>query len=159
MTPVFVEAKVDIRRSPEDVFDYACDPSREPEWNPMMKRIVKLTEEPLAVGARYRTEFAQGPAMVIECIGYDRPSEWSFEGDSRALKAASRGRVVPAPEGSHLVMWMELEPRGVLKLARPLLRRRLTSMFQQDVDNIRTRLEAVEGATPGSPRGSTHPDA
>ena len=146
MTLVAVEAEVDIKRSPQDVFDYCSDPSHEPEWNPMMRRIVKLTDGPVAVGARYRTEFVQGPAMVMECARYEPPIEWSLRGDSRALKADGGGRVVPTSEGSHLVMWMKLEPQGLLKLATPLLRRRMWSMFQRDLDNIKDRLEAVERA-------------
>lgn len=153
MTPVVVEAGVDIRRSPEDVFDYCSDPRREPEWNPMMKRIVKVTDGPIAVGCRFTPEFAKGPTMVLECIGYERPSAWAFTGDSHALKATSWGRVVPTSEGAHLVMRMELEPRGLLRLATPLLRRCVTSMFPRDVDNIKARLEAVERAEPGNAGG------
>jgi len=43
MAPVVVQAEVDIKRSPEVVFDFCSDPSHEPEWNPMMKRALKLT--------------------------------------------------------------------------------------------------------------------
>lgn len=146
MSRVVVQAEVDIKRSPEEVFDYASDPIREPEWNPMMKHIVKLTEGPVAVGARYRTERAQGPAMVIECIGYDRRREWSFEG----IHARSRQRAGAMSchlRGFPSCGWSS--GRTVFSDATPLLRRRMTSMFQQAVDNIRTRLEAVEGATPG----------
>ena len=146
MTPVVVEAEVDIRRSPEDVFDYCSDPSHEPEWNPMMKRIVKLTDGPVRIGSRYATEFVNGPAMVMECIRYERPTSWSMKGDSRALKTGFGGRVVPASDGAHLVMRMELEPHGLLKLVAPLLRRRMTPMFQSDLDNIKARLEAAERA-------------
>ena len=91
MSRVVVEAEVDIKRSPEDVFDPCSDPSHEREWNPMMKRIVKLTDGPIGVGTRYTTDFAKGPAMVIECMGYERARGWSFKGDSRALKAAGEG--------------------------------------------------------------------
>ena len=146
MTPVVVEAEVDIRRSPEDVFDYCSDPSHEPEWNPMMKRIVKLTGGPVRVGSRYTTEFVSGPVMVMECIRYERPTSWSMKGDSRALRAGGGGRVAPTSDGAHLVMRMELEPHGLLKLAAPLLRRRMTPMFQRDLDNIKARLEAAERA-------------
>jgi len=52
MSSVFVEAEVDIKRSPEDVFDFCSDPIHEPEWNPMMKRVVKLTDGPGGIGAR-----------------------------------------------------------------------------------------------------------
>src|ERR1700756_4015475 len=101
MTPVIVKAEVDIRRSPEDVFDYCSDASHEPEWNPMMKRIVKLTDGPVRVGTRYATEFVDGPAMVMECVGYERPTRWSTNGDSHALTARGDGRVVPTPDGAH----------------------------------------------------------
>jgi uncharacterized protein YndB with AHSA1/START domain len=153
MSLVAVEAAVDIRRSLEDVFDFVSDPRREPEWNPMMKRTVKLTDGPIGVGDRFTTEFANGPAMVLECIGYERPRSWAFKGESRALKATSEGRVVPTPEGAHLAMRMTVEPRGLLWLATPLLRRRLISMFPRDVDNIKVRLEADERAEPGDPAG------
>ena len=146
MTPVVVEAEVDIRRSPEDVFDYCSDPSHEPAWNPMMKRIVKLTDGPVRIGTRYTAEFVTGPAMVMECIRYERPASWSMKGDSRAAKAGGAGWVVPTSDGAHLVMRMELEPHGLLKLAAPLLRRRMTPMFQRDLDNIKARLEAAERA-------------
>jgi len=38
MTPLVVEAEVDIKRSPQDVFDVCSDLAREPEWNQMVKR-------------------------------------------------------------------------------------------------------------------------
>ena len=107
----------------------------------MMKRVVKLTDGPVGVGARYATEFLGAPPMVMECIHYARPSTWSLKGNSRALKAVGDGRVVPTSQGVHLVMRMELEPRGLLNLATPLLRRRMKSMFQRDLDNIKARLE------------------
>ena len=107
----------------------------------MMKRVVKLTNRPVGVGARYATEFVGAPPMVMECIRYERPSGWSTKGDSRALKAIGDGRVVPTSRGAHLVMRMELEPRGLLKLAAPLLRRRMKLMWQTDLDNIKARLE------------------
>lgn len=152
MSAVAIEAEVDIKRSPEDVFDFCSDPSREPEWNPMMKRVVKLTDGPVGVGARYRSEFVDAPPMVMECLRYERPRAWSLAGDSRALKAVGGGGVAPTSEGAHLVMRMEVEPHGLLKLAAPLLGRRMRSMFQRDLDNIKARLEGEGRPTPDSPR-------
>ena len=152
MTPVVVEAEVDITRSPEAVFDFCSDPRREPEWNPMMKRVVELTDLSVGVGARYRTEFVNAPPMVMECVRYERPSAWSLIGDSRALKAAGGGSVVPTSNGAHLMMRMELEPHGPLKFARPLLRRAMKSMFQRDLENIKARLEREERPPPDARR-------
>ena len=74
MTPVSIEAGVDVKRSPEDVFDLCSDLSREPEWNPMMKRVVKLTDSPVGVGARYKTEFVDAPAQWDDG---SHPGSWS----------------------------------------------------------------------------------
>ena len=157
MRPAFIEVEVDIRRSPEAVFDYCSDLSHEPEWNPMMKRIEKLTDGPIGVGARYATEFTKGPRMVIEYTQYERPTSWSSVGDSAALKASGGGHVVPTSDGAHLMMHMELEPHGLLKLATPLLRRRLQSMYEGDVNNIKARLEVENGTDEGASRNPFDP--
>ncbi len=133
MRPVVVEAEVDIRRSPEDVFDYCSDHCHEPEWNPMMKRIDKLTADPVGARNRYVAEVVKGPPMVTECTRYERPGAWSLTGDSSVMKATGAWRVLPAAGGSRLVMRAELELHGLLKLAGPLLRRREQPMFERDL--------------------------
>ena len=150
MRPALIEVEVDIRCSPEAVFDYCSDLSHEPEWNPMMKRIEKVTDGPIGVGARYATEFAKGPQMVIEYTNYERPTRWASVGDSATLKASGSGHVVPTPDGTHLIMRMELDPHGLLKLATPFLRRRLQSMYRRDVNNIKARLEGDRGTDEGA---------
>jgi polyketide cyclase/dehydrase/lipid transport protein len=152
MSPVVVEAEVDISRPPEEVFDYCSDPGREPEWNPMMKTSKKITDGPLGVGSRYATEFVKGPPMVMECVGYERPAAWSLVGRSSALQAGGGGRVLPAADGSHLIMRMELEPRGLLRLAAPLLRRRMKPMLERDLANIKSVLEGGSGRGPRASR-------
>jgi hypothetical protein len=136
MSPVVVEAEVDINRPPEQVFDYCSDPGREPEWNPMMKACKKITGGSLGVGSRYAAEFVKGPPMVMECVGYERPSAWSLIGNSSALTAGGGGRVLPA--------------HGLLRLAAPLLRRRMKPMLGRDLANIKSVLERSQGREPGS---------
>lgn len=142
MRKLIVRAEVDIDRSAEDVFDYCSDHRHEPEWNPMMKHCNKVTEGPVGLGTRFSTQFGKGPPMTMECVRYDRPTSWSVLGSSRTLSASGDNRVVPmGPAQAHLVMQMELEPHGVLKLVTPVLRRRMQPMFEQDLLNIKARLE------------------
>lgn len=160
MKPAIVEAELDIDRSAEDVFDYCSDHSHEPEWNPKMKRIEKVTDGPLGVGTRYTTEFVSGPSMVLECVKFEPPSTWSLVGSSPVMNAVGEGKVVPTAKGAHLMMRMEIEPRGALKLALPLVRHRLCSDFAHDVQNIKTILEQEgpsEGAGIREARGSRRP--
>lgn len=149
MKPIALEAEVDINRLPEDVFDFCADPMHEPEWNPMMRRVVKLTaDRSIEVGARYAAEFLNAPPMVMEYVRYERPSSWNLAGESRAMKAVSGGRVTPTTDGAHLVMRMEFEPHGMLKLAKPILRHRMNAMWRRDMDNIKAKLEQAEHRAP-----------
>ncbi len=148
MGAIAIEAEVDIAQAPEVVFDYCSDHRHEPEWNPMMKHIEMLTNGPIGVGTRYRTEFVNGPPMVMECTEYERPMSWAMVGSSRAMKASGGNRVIPTDEGAHLVMRMELELHGVFRLAAPLIRRRQRTLFEQDLRNIKARLEGAGDEPP-----------
>jgi hypothetical protein len=112
----------------------------------MMTRIDKLTAGPIGAGTRYTAEFVKGPPMVMECTRYQRPTAWSLTGKSRALTASGGWQVLPIGDGAHLVMRVEMELHGLLKVAAPLLRRREQPMFQRDLTNIKARLEAADAA-------------
>ncbi len=139
-----IEAEADIQRSPEDVFDYCSDHTHEPEWNTKMKAVEKLTDAPMGVGARYRMEFTSAPSVVSECVRFERPSVWEMVGRSRAMRSGWRGRVLPEGDGAHLLLRMEIQLRGLLGLAAPLLRRRMRPELERDIATIKARLEAVE---------------
>lgn len=144
-----IEVEADIRRSPEEVFDYASDPAREPEWNIRMKRVVKLTDGPVGVGARYRMEFTQGPPAISECVRFERPSQWELVGGSKIISSGLSGRVEPSGDRSHLVLRMEIRPRGPLRWALPLLRRRMQRELDRDIATIETKLESTERPSMG----------
>jgi uncharacterized protein YndB with AHSA1/START domain len=138
---VVIEAEADIRRPAEEVFDYASDPATEPEWNIRVKQVQKLTGGPVRAGARYRTAFTQGPGAISECVRFERPRYWEHAGESKILSSGFSGRVVPKEGGSHLVLRMQLRPRGRLRLALPLVRRRMLRELARDVITVKARLE------------------
>ena len=147
---VVVENAVEIARSPEDVFDYCVDLTREPEWNPKAKRVEKVTDGPIGLGTRYEAEFLKGSPMTIELVRFDRPLEWKSMGRSSRLDARGEGRVSPADNGARLLMRMELRPKGTLRLLLPILGR---FMHKQEERNLAAIKEALEdpGASAGRP--------
>ncbi len=88
-----VENTIDIRSSPEDVFDYCTNLAREPEWNPKAKRVEKVSAGPIGLGTRYEAEFLKGNPTTIEFVRFDRPIAWESVGRSPRLDAKSEGRV------------------------------------------------------------------
>jgi hypothetical protein len=138
-----IESEADIARSPEDVFDYCSDPMNEPQWNVRMKGVEKVTDGPFGIGSRYRMEFVSGPAVMSECVRSERPSVWEMLGGSRVMRSGWRGRVLASLAGAHLVLRMEIELRGLLAVATPLLRRRMRRELERDITTIKATLEGA----------------
>ena len=141
MKASIIENEIDIRRSPEVVFDYCSDHTREPEWNPKMRYIKKLSEGPMGVGTRYEMEFVPGRPMIAECVRFERPTAWILEGKMLGMKVSFGGRVTPTSDGTHLVLQTRFLAPGPLGLALPLLRRRMWPEFERDIHTIKSILE------------------
>lgn len=90
-----IEHEVDISRSPEDVFDYCSDHSHEPEWNPKLRHLEKLTGGPVGAGTRYQMDLGRGDPIVVECVRFERPYAWALVADMRRGKAGFEGRRAP----------------------------------------------------------------
>ena len=143
-----IENEVDISRPAEDVFDYASNHMREPEWNPGMRSIRKLTDGPVGPGTRYEIEFVPGKPMVATCDRFDRPRTWEVSGRVFGMDVALGGQVTPTPSGSHLVFRTEFRSSGLRALALPLIRRRMAPAMQRNVERIKVILESAPAIAP-----------
>lgn len=150
-----IGAEADIRRPAEEVFGYASDPANEPGWNIRAKRVRKLTGGPVCVGARYRVEFTQAPAAISECVRFERPRLWEHAGGSKIISSVFSGQVVSRGEHSHLLLQMQIRPRGPLRLVLPLVRRRMQRELERDIVMIKDRLECAAQTATGPPRSAT----
>lgn len=154
---VVIEAEADIRRSAEDVFDYASDPANEPEWNIRARSVQKLTGGPVGMGACYRMAFTQGPAVISECVRFERPRYWEHAGGSKILTSGFSGQIAPEADGSHLLLRMQIRARGPLRLALPLVRRRMQRELARDVVAVKARLEgAAQASAAGTEPSRSH---
>lgn len=147
-----VENTVDIRSSPEEIFDYCVDLTREPEWNPKARRVEKVSAGPIGLGTRYEAEFLEGDPTTIEFVRFERPVLWESVGRSHRLDARSEGRVSALESGARLVMRMELRPKGTLRLLLPVLGR---FMHKQQERNLAAIREALEGSGASDARRGT----
>jgi Polyketide cyclase / dehydrase and lipid transport len=141
MSVAVVDCAVEIRRSREDVFDYVTDISREFEWNPRTKRVVKVTDGPVGVGTCWEGEWIAGDPMLIDYVAFDRPATWRSIGRSRGLLVTNEGRVDPTPDGALLALHVEVEPHGRLRLIAPLLGWLMRGRDRQNLAAIKERLE------------------
>ncbi len=137
-----VENSIGIAAPAERVFDYVTDVRREPEWNPQLREVEKLTPGPVGAGTRYRVRFGRGVgAAVIENTAYDRPRGWSAVSTSRRLDVRFWGEVTGLPDGCQLAVRNELSPRGALRVLSPVLRRVVRRSWDKDLATIKAIVE------------------
>lgn len=137
-----IENSIGIAAPAETVFDYVTDVRREREWNPQLRAAEKLTPGPVGAGTRYRVRFGRGVGTaIIENTGFDRPRSWSGVSTARRLTVRFRGQVTPIPAGCQLAVHTELQPRGVLRVLAPLLRRVMRRSWEQDLRAIKMIIE------------------
>jgi uncharacterized protein YndB with AHSA1/START domain len=137
-----IENEVDISRPAETVFDYVSDHTREPEWNPQMRNVRKLTEGPIGLGTRYEMEFIPDKPIEATCERFDRPRSWEVVGKALGMDVSLGGRVTSNMAGSHLVFRTEFRSNGVRGLVLPLIQRRMSGQMQHHVERIKSILEA-----------------
>ena len=136
-----VENAIEIAARPEAVFDYCTDVRREPEWNPKLLEVEKLTEGPIGLGTRFRIRLDSVGWSTTENIAFQRPSFWAATSDSKRLGVRIEFEVTPTGRGARLSVRTLLLPHGVLRLAQPILRRYMRGQWEHHLRRIKTRLE------------------
>ena len=140
---VAVENATEICRSPEDVFDYLTDITKEAEWNPRTRRAEKLTPGPIGLGTRFGAEWVKGNPAIVEYAGFERPMAWAAIARSRRLDAKGEGRISPTEQGSRVVVRTRLRPKGLLALLLPLVRRIMHEREGQNLERVKAILEGT----------------
>jgi uncharacterized protein YndB with AHSA1/START domain len=153
-----IDCAVDIARSAEDVFAYCTDPGHEPEWNPELAAVEKLTDGPIGAGTRYRMQFRSGVGeSIVEYVAFEPPRSWASTSTSARLDVRFEGEVIPGSEGTRLRFRAELLPHGALRLLAPAARRVLRGRWERDLTSIRSVLERGRVDTPEPATGIRTP--
>jgi uncharacterized protein YndB with AHSA1/START domain len=123
---VRIEGTTLVERPVEEVFDFVADERNEPKYNPQMLHVGKVTPGAVRVGTQWRAVMESRDRLLeldIEVTEFDRPH--TIGSTTRMDSAEIRGRVTfePDPAGTRLSWSWDLRPRGLMRLAGPLLAR------------------------------------
>jgi hypothetical protein len=140
---VIVVNAIEICRSPEDVFGYLTDITKEVKWNPRTRRAEKLTPGPIGLGTRFGAEWIKGSPAIAGYVGFERPMAWASIARSRRLDAKGEGWISPTEQGSRVVVRTKLRPKGLLALLLPLMRRTMHEREDQNLDRVKAFLEGT----------------
>lgn len=113
-----------IARPVEEVFDAVADERNEPTYNPRMTSVAKLTPGPIGVGTRWRATLLAGGRPVVATLRVTEYAPPYRLGCATTMeRAVITGRLTfdREPAGTRMTWSWELRPRGLMRLATPLI--------------------------------------
>ena len=113
-----------IDRAVDVVFDTVADERNEPLYNPAMVSAEKLTEGPIGAGTRFKAVHASRRRpieMIVEFTDYDRPRHLASATTMSWGEVRGELTFHAVPAGTRMQWTWDIRPRGVAKLATPLV--------------------------------------
>lgn len=145
-----------IERTAGEVFSYLSDLEHIPEWNWAISETKKTTPGPASVGSRYRqTRSVPQPTIeTLEIRRLDPGERIEIRGVLAQMPARLTYVLNEDGEGTELINTVNLEPAGLLRLAAPVISRRIEQAVASNLIDLKTRLEAGHDH---QPRGNDRP--
>lgn len=139
------ESQLPIARPPAEVFAFVSDMTNGPRWQTGLHEVRRLTPGPLRVGTEHdfvRRFAGREVASRNRFVAFDPDRFVAFEFPQGWV--TGRGSYAVEPDGNGgcvLTSRVELHPRGVMRLAQPLLARVLRRDVRRDDETLRAVLE------------------
>jgi len=127
MAPIM--ESIEIARGPEDVFTYATDFSRFPEWQGGIVSVRAEGDGPPAVGSRAMVTRRVGPRRLSgaqEITELNPPRSWAARTVDGPVRGTASMTIEPLAHGerSRVTIALDFEGHGIGKLLVPLVVRR-----------------------------------
>ena len=144
---ITVGKKVLVERPADEVFDFLADVRNEERWNPNVLRIESEADGPLTVGGTFEGIYRRGGRMRFELVEAVRPSRLVFRGGGRQTTPVGTLELEQAGLATRVRMKGGMEPRGLMKLLAPLMRKPIERQYATVAETFR-RVAAMENAGP-----------
>ena len=137
-----------IRNSVPEVFALLTDIDRFPQWIAELETAEKTSEGPLGVGATWA-----GVASFMgrrlesdhEITSFEPERKFGYRTTTSPVPGRLEYTLEPVPEGTRITIVAEVEPRGALRLARPVLARAGRRMYEHSLEALKAILEGGAG--------------
>jgi F420H(2)-dependent quinone reductase len=151
---IHIEGEIVINRPVEEVFDVVADERNEPRYNPRLLWVEKISSRPIGRGTRFRaaTKTMGRPVeMTIEFTEFDRPRHLGSLTHMPTMEIQGALSFDPVPQGTRMRWSWELQPRGIIRLLRPLIARMGERQEEAIWAGLKQFMEAREGSLPRRP--------
>jgi uncharacterized membrane protein len=142
-----IRKSIDIAALPEKVFDYAADPSTQPDWITFIKEIEITSGDGKSEGTTDRCVFKLGPrAHTLDATWteYDPPRSFAREATS-GVEMDGRMTFEPRDDGTY-VEWtvdyrLPMGPLGAIMNAL-FMNRLFQNEMEESLESLKARLES-----------------
>lgn len=145
MPPTVITIEID--RPPADVFAYATDPVRFPEWQRDV-HAASVDGDPLVVGTRFKTvrRFAGAEQTLVQEVSeVDQPRRWVARAVSGPIRPKASLTLEPLDGGTRTRVTFEIEytAGGLGKVILPLVVRQTKSAAPASFRLLKENLERL----------------
>ena len=121
-----------VERPAEEAFDFVADLENEPTFNPDASNIVRTSADPIGLGTTYEEDVKPLGHFVVRIHEYERPTLLGFDATNRRADIRVLFRFRPRDASTTDVSAeIEMRPKGMLRLAEPLLRPMVRRMYER----------------------------
>jgi uncharacterized protein YndB with AHSA1/START domain len=136
--------EVTLDQSRERAFDFFVDFRNEPAWNPDCVAVEKISDGPIGVGTTFTGKMKRMGPSESEIVALDRPRYCSVVDRSRGAAGTFDFRFTPHDGGTRVEVTMRMQPRGPMRLLRPLMARMVRRMLADLPEKMRRGIDAAD---------------
>ena len=144
-----IVSTIDIARPPDEVFSYATDPTRFPEWQKDIVSVRLTSTRPPTVGSRFTTTRRIGGTertMTQELTERTPPSSWAARGVDGPIRPSASITVTALNDGtwSRVTFTLDFDGHGIGVPLVPFVRRQAEKAAPTSYQNLKNLLERGE---------------
>jgi uncharacterized protein YndB with AHSA1/START domain len=141
---ISLELSIFIDRAPDDVFAFVFEPANAAQWQEGVVLAEFTSEGPLGMGSTWRNVskmLGREIDMEFEVIDYEPPHRLCWKSTSGPIQTKTCATFEPQNGGTIMTFRGEGEPRGVMKMAEGMLRKRMNKQFEGNAKRLKALLE------------------
>jgi uncharacterized protein YndB with AHSA1/START domain len=144
-SPVHIEESIEIDKPPAAVWDAIADYSFDLQWRNGLQEMTPDPPGPPTVGTKvHEVVKTSGREYVADTVvtELDPGASYRFTGSGTVGGLSGRRAVQPALRGAVFTYEIELEPKGAMRLLRPVLGPMVRSGLRKDLGRLKQLLES-----------------
>ena len=138
--------RVEIPRSPAEVFPWLLEEEKVPRWTGHLERYERLDGGPLGQGSKVRQVLDVSGRTIdvtLEITGYQPPSGAQTRFSTNGIQVVSSYALEAAGAGTRLTQSIEAKPSGLAaRMLVPVIQPRLEKKLTEDLERLRSELSS-----------------